>query len=40
VHELIDGEYQVTAFQGDERVISPSFPDLNLTAIQIFQAGL
>jgi len=40
VHELIDGEYQVTAFQGDERVISPSFPDLNLTANQIFQAGL
>jgi Uma2 family endonuclease len=40
VHELIDGEYQVTAFKGDERVISPSFPDLNLTANQIFQAGL
>jgi Uma2 family endonuclease len=40
VHELIDGEYQVTAFQGDERVISPSFPNLNLTANQIFQGGL
>jgi Uma2 family endonuclease len=39
VHELIDGEYQVTAFQGDERVISPSFPDLNLTANQVFQVG-
>ena len=39
VHELMDSEYQVTAFQGDERVISPSFPELNLTANQIFQAG-
>ncbi len=39
VHELIDGEYQVTAFRGDDRVISPTFPELNLTANQIFQAG-
>ena len=39
VHELMDSEYQVTAFQGEERVISPSFPELNLTANQIFQAG-
>ena len=39
VHELMDSEYQVTAFQGDEQVISPSFPELNLTANQIFQAG-
>jgi Uma2 family endonuclease len=40
VHELIDGEYQVTAFQGDTRVISPTFPELNLTANQIFEAGI
>jgi Uma2 family endonuclease len=40
VHELIDNEYQVSAFHGDQRVISPSFPELNLTANQIFQAGL
>jgi len=39
VHELIDGEYQVTAFRGNDRVISPTFPELNLTANQIFQAG-
>jgi Uma2 family endonuclease len=39
VHELIDGEYQVTAFRADDRVISPTFPELNLTANQIFQAG-
>ena len=40
VHELIDGEYQVTAFRADDRVISPTFPDLNLTANQIFEAGI
>lgn len=40
VHELIDGEYQVTTFQGDTRVISPTFPELSLTANQIFAAGI
>jgi len=39
VHELIDGEYRVTAFQGDDRVISSTFPELILTANQIFEAG-
>ncbi len=39
VHELIDGEYQVTAFRGNQRVISPTFPELDLTAKQIFQPG-
>ncbi len=40
VHELIDGEYQVTAFQGGDRVVSPTFPELGLTASQIFEAGI
>ena len=40
VHELIDGEYQVTAFRGGDRLISPNFPELNLTANQIFKAGI
>ncbi|MCW5317568.1 Uma2 family endonuclease [Nostoc sp. KVJ3] len=39
IYQLIDGEYQVTQFRGDERIISPTFPELNLTAEQIFQAG-
>jgi Uma2 family endonuclease len=39
VHELIDGEYQVTAFRGGDRLISPTFPELILTANQIFEAG-
>jgi len=38
VHQLIDGEYQVTAFRGDDRLISPAFPELILTANQIFEA--
>jgi Uma2 family endonuclease len=39
VHELVDGEYQVTAFRGGDRVISPTFPELILTDTQIFEAG-
>jgi Uma2 family endonuclease len=39
VHELVDGEYQVTAFRGGDLVISPTFPELILTANQIFGAG-
>lgn len=39
VCELIDGEYQITQFRGNDRVISPTFPDLKLTAEQIFQAS-
>lgn len=38
VHELIDGEYQVSQFRGNDRVVSPTFPELSLTANQIFQA--
>lgn len=36
---LIEGEYQVKQFRNDERIISQTFPELNLTAQQIFQAG-
>lgn len=38
VCELIDDEYQMTAFRGDERIISPTFPELDLTAQQVFDA--
>lgn len=38
VCELIDDEYQMTAFRGEERIISPTFPELNLTAQQVFYA--
>jgi len=39
IHELIEGEYQVTSFQRADRIVSPTFPELALTANQIFQAG-
>ena len=35
---LIDGEYQMSPFRGDDRIISPTFPNLNLTVQQIFDS--
>lgn len=35
VCELIDGEYQIRQFRGSDRIVSPTFPDLQLTAEQI-----
>ncbi len=40
VCNLVDGEYQVLKFRDHDRVVSPTFPDLNLTPNQIFGAGL
>ena len=40
VCQLVDGEYQVTQFRGDDLIESPAFPELKLTASQIFRAGL
>ncbi|MDZ8035323.1 Uma2 family endonuclease [Nostoc sp. DedSLP04] len=39
IYYLMDGEYQVNLFRGNDRIVSPTFPELNLTAEQIFQAG-
>lgn len=39
VYQLVDGEYQVSQFRGSDRVVSPTFGQLNLTAKQIFSAG-
>jgi Uma2 family endonuclease len=38
VYTLVDGEYQVRQFRGDELVESTAFLDIKLTASQIFQA--
>ena len=40
VCNLVDGEYQIFKFRDNDRIVSQTFPDLNLTANQIFQAGL
>ncbi|MBD2346564.1 Uma2 family endonuclease [Anabaena subtropica] len=39
VNYLIEGEYQVSQFRQGERIQSPTFPNLDLTADQIFQVG-
>lgn len=40
IYQLVDGEYQVTLFRDNDRLVSPTFPELNLTAKQVFDAGL
>lgn len=39
VYQLIEGEYQLSQFRGDNRIESAAFPELNLTAQQIFAVG-
>ncbi|MEM9006819.1 MAG: Uma2 family endonuclease [Cyanobacteria bacterium P01_F01_bin.86] len=39
VCRLIDGQYEVRRFQQDEAIASLEFPQLKLTAGQVFQAG-
>ena len=39
VYQLVDSEYQIKLFRGDERIESAVFPELNLTATQIFNGG-
>jgi len=40
IYRLVDGEYEVSQFRGDQTIESPTFPELKLTAQQVFQAGL
>lgn len=39
VCELIDGEYQMNAFTDNNRIISSTFPQLNITAQQVFDSA-
>jgi len=39
VNQLIEGEYVVKQFQENSYIESPTFPELNLTASQLFQAA-
>ncbi len=38
LYQLVEEEYQVQQFRGNELIASPTFPKLKLTAEQIFQA--
>jgi len=37
--QLEEGCYRMSRFRGSERLISPTFPELDLTAEQVFKAG-
>lgn len=39
VYQLVDGQYQAQPFKGSERIISPTFPELELTVEQIVTAS-
>jgi Uma2 family endonuclease len=36
---LVDGEYEIQQLRGDRTIVSPTFPDLKLTAEQVLRAG-
>jgi Uma2 family endonuclease len=36
---LVNGEYEIQQLRGDRTIISPTFPDLKLTAEQVLRAG-
>ncbi|NET08613.1 MAG: Uma2 family endonuclease [Merismopedia sp. SIO2A8] len=40
IYQLVSGEYQLSQFRGVEPIVSPLFPQFNLTAQQIFNAGI
>ncbi len=40
IYQLVEGEYQLKQFRGEEQVESGLFPQLNLSAEQIFAPGL
>ena len=39
VYQLIDGQYQVQAFKGSDRIISPTFPELQITVDQVVNSS-
>jgi Uma2 family endonuclease len=36
---LVDGEYEIQQFRGDQAIVAPTFPDLKLTAEQVLRGG-
>jgi Uma2 family endonuclease len=39
IYSLVDGEYQVNQFRGDDLIVSPIFPELWLTAKEVLQTN-
>lgn len=40
VYRLVEGQYQVTQFRNDERIVSPTFPELEIAVASIVAASL
>ncbi len=40
IYQLVESEYQVSLFRKGDRLVSLTFPELNLTVQEIFDAGL
>ena len=40
IYRLVEDEYEVSQFRGDDNIESAAFTELKLTAQQVFQAGL
>jgi Uma2 family endonuclease len=40
IYHLIDREYQVTQFKGNDLIISPTFPELQLTVAQVLNCQI
>jgi Uma2 family endonuclease len=36
---LVEGEYEIQLLRGDDAIVSPTFPELRLTAAQVLSAG-
>lgn len=37
---LVDGEYEINLFRGNDAIVSPTFPNLSLTAGQVLTLGM
>ncbi|MFM5945640.1 MAG: Uma2 family endonuclease [Dolichospermum sp.] len=39
VYQLVDGKYQQKAFTGTDKIISPTFPELNITVDEVIKSS-
>ncbi|MEB3884593.1 Uma2 family endonuclease [Lyngbya sp. CCY1209] len=39
VYRLVEGEYQLQSFLGGDRILSPTFPELELTVDEVFASS-
>ncbi len=39
VYNLVENSYQVNAFREGDKIVSPTFPELTLTAVEVFNAS-